>query len=290
MKVSGFTFIRNAVTYQYPVREAILSILPLCDEVVVAVGNCNDGTRELVASIDPLKIRIIDTVWDERLKTGGQVLAAETDKALKAVSPDSDWCFYIQGDEVFHEKGQTLVHDAMQKWKGSKKVDGFLFDYLHFYGSFDYIATAGRWYKHEIRIFRNRPDIYSYKDAQGFRKAPNLKLNVKALDAFIHHYGWVREPVAMQAKQNNFKTLYEDFGAQPAEQVYTGDFDYSGIDALNKFRGTHPAVMQARITAANWKFEHDLAFNRLKLKDRFKNVLEKVTGKRPFDYQNYKVL
>ena len=39
MRVSGFTFIRNAIHYDYPIVEAIHSILPLCDEVVVAVGN-----------------------------------------------------------------------------------------------------------------------------------------------------------------------------------------------------------------------------------------------------------
>ena len=47
MKVTGFTFIRNAVINDYPIAEAINSILPLCDEVVVALGN----------STVPLKIR-----------------------------------------------------------------------------------------------------------------------------------------------------------------------------------------------------------------------------------------
>ena len=48
MKVSGFTFVRNAVKYDYPVVESIASILPLCDEVVVAVGQSEDGTRALI--------------------------------------------------------------------------------------------------------------------------------------------------------------------------------------------------------------------------------------------------
>ena len=38
MNVAGFTFIRNAVRLDYPVREAILSILPLCNKVYVAVA------------------------------------------------------------------------------------------------------------------------------------------------------------------------------------------------------------------------------------------------------------
>ena len=53
MKVSGFTFIRNAIKYDYPIVEAIQSILPLCDEVVVAVGNSEDDTLALIQNIDP---------------------------------------------------------------------------------------------------------------------------------------------------------------------------------------------------------------------------------------------
>jgi len=37
MKISGFTIIRNAVMNDYPVLEAIQSILPVVDEMVVLV-------------------------------------------------------------------------------------------------------------------------------------------------------------------------------------------------------------------------------------------------------------
>ncbi len=104
MKVSGFSFIRNAIQYDYPIVEAIQSILPLCDEFVIAVGRSEDQTLSLIQSIQSDKIRIIETVWDDSLREGGRVLAVETDKALAAIAPDSDWAFYIQGDEVVHEK------------------------------------------------------------------------------------------------------------------------------------------------------------------------------------------
>lgn len=52
MKVVGFSFIRNALKYNYPVEEALRSILPLCDEIIVAVGNSEDNTRQLISSID----------------------------------------------------------------------------------------------------------------------------------------------------------------------------------------------------------------------------------------------
>ena len=51
MKVSGFTIIRNAVKNDYPVVEAITSVLPFCDEFVVAVGKSDDATYELIKNI-----------------------------------------------------------------------------------------------------------------------------------------------------------------------------------------------------------------------------------------------
>jgi hypothetical protein len=290
MKVTGFSFIKNAVKFQYPIEEALRSILPLCDEVVVAVGDCSDGTRELVASLGP-KIRIIDTVWDHSLQSGGRVLAVETDKALRAIREDSDWCLYIQGDEVLHEDGYEQVLSAMQKWKDAGEVDGLLFKYRHFYGSFDYVGLSSRWYKNEIRAVRRDSSIYSYRDAQGFRKGNNQKLRVKPVDAWIHHYGWVREPEAMFAKWKDFGALYngEEWKAE-AEKTYSGGFDYSGIDALVRFEGRHPAVMQNRIDRVNWEFDFDPSYNKLKWKDRFKNLVESITGKRPFDHNNYRII
>ena len=289
MKVTGFTFIKNAVKFQYPIVEAIQSILPLCNEVVVAVGDSEDNTRDLVTRIHPEKIRIIDTVWDESLKDGGKVLAVETNKAFKQISADADWCMYIQGDEVLHEQYHDEVYEGMSRWKDAKEVDGLLFKYRHFYGSYDYTGVASNWYRHEIRVIRNDDSIYSYRDAQGFRKGDNQKLNVKLLDAYIHHYGWVREPKTMFAKQNNFGRFYD--GANGDEgRIYTGEFDYSKIDALEKYTGTHPAVMRERIANVNWKFDYDLSYNRVRPKEWFKNAFEKFTGKRPFDYKNYKVI
>ena len=156
MKVSGFSFVKNALIYDYPVVEAIRSILPICDEVVVAVGKSDDETLELIRSIDQ-KVRIIETEWDESLREGRRVLAEETDKAFKAISGDSDWAFYIQGDEVIHEKYLDTIKEAMINYKDHDKVDGLLFNYAHFYGSYDYLGASASWYANEIRVIKNDP-------------------------------------------------------------------------------------------------------------------------------------
>ena len=144
MKVVGFTFIRNAVRFDYPIVEAIKSILPICDEFVVALGNSEDSTLELISSINSDKIRIINTVWDDSLREGGRVLADETNKAFAAISEDADWAFYIQGDEVVHEDYLENIRQGMLKYKDDKRVEGLLLNYTHFYGSYDFIGNSRR--------------------------------------------------------------------------------------------------------------------------------------------------
>lgn len=287
MKVTGFTFIRNALKYDYPVVESIRSVLPICDEFVVAVGNSEDETLELIRNIDPERIRIIQTEWDDTLREGGRVLALETDKALKEVSADSDWAFYIQGDEVLHEKYLEPVYNAMNTWKDTEKVDGLLFEYLHFYGSYDYVGTSGKWYPLEIRIIRPGKGIYSYRDAQGFRKGDNRKLNVKPANAIMYHYGWVKDPAAMQRKQETFHKLWHSDSWVQNNVRKATEFDYSGIDALKLFNDSHPEVMKERIMKKNWKFDYDLNFNNLSIKDKFKIFLRSRLGIE-LGYQNYK--
>jgi len=71
MKVAGFTFIRNAIKNDYPVVEAITSILPICDEFVVALGNSDDDTEKLITGINSPKIKIIHTVWNDNIRRRG---------------------------------------------------------------------------------------------------------------------------------------------------------------------------------------------------------------------------
>ncbi len=289
MKVSGFTFIRNAVKYDYPIVEAIRSILPLCDEVIVAVGNSEDQTRELIQGINDSKIKIIDTIWDDSLREGGKVLAVETDKAFDAVDPESDWAIYIQGDEVLHEKYIPVLRSAMEKYLNDKAVEGLLLAYKHFYGSYSYVGDSRRWYRNEVRIIRNNKEIRSYKDAQGFRKN-NMPLKVKRTDATMYHYGWVKPPEAQQAKQQSFNKLWHTDEWVEKKIPKIDSFDYSNVDSLAHFNDTHPEVMKERIMALNWEFTFDPSKKKLPLKSAFLHQLEKLTGWRPGEYRNYRLI
>lgn len=289
MRVCGFTIVRNALKYDYPVVESILSVLPCVDEMLVSVGNSEDETLQLIQSIPSGKIRIMHSVWDDNLREGGRVLAAETNKALAAIGSEFDWCFYIQADEVLHEKCIPVLKKAMQDNLNRKAVQGLLFDYLHFYGSYAYLGDSRTWYRREIRIIRNLPGMESYKDAQGFRykgKKPQVVLS----GAGIHHYGWVKNPRFQQAKQRDFHKLWHSDEWLEKHVSQADEYDYMLIESLQKFEGRHPAVMEKRISNCDWDFHFDVRKKRFSFRKYLLYLVEKWTGIRLFEYRNYKLL
>lgn len=291
MKVAGFTFIRNAVQNDYPIVEAITSILPICDEFVVAVGNSTDGTLQLIQSISSDKIRIIETVWDESAREGGRAFALETDKAYQAISPDIDWAFYIQGDECVHENDLPKIKAAMQMHAEDAAVEGLLFHYKHFYGSYDYIADSRRWYRREIRLVKFDKKVHSYKDAQGFRKA-GKKIHAKLIDASIYHYGWVKPPQGLNNKVRNFHQFYHDDTWLDKHMPENFTFDLENAERLTRFEGSHPAVAQRRINSMQWPFHVDpIALRkRVSLRRKVLQQIEDWTGWRIGEYCNYKII
>ena len=289
MKVSGFAFIRNAIKYDFPIVEAIKSILPLCDDFYIAVGDSDDGTLDLIQSIDP-KIKIRETTWDEDLLEGGRVFAAETTKAFEMIPGDTDWCFCIQADEALHEKYYNTILEAMETWKDDPDVDGLLLNYLHFYGSYEYTTPAPRWYRREIRIIKNNRSIYPYRDSQGFRKDNNKKLNVKHIEAWMYHYSMVKHP-ELQHKKLKFtlKSIYNDNSLEQNKEQEEYYY-YGSAEILERFEGTHPVVLEDRMGKVDWEFNPDLSINRLSLKNKFRLWMLRHFNYMPWEYRNYKII
>ncbi len=288
VKITGVTIVKNAVEYDYPIIECIESLLPIVDEMIVSIGDCTDNTKALIKTIQSNKIKIVHTVWDKALQSGGTVLAVETDKAMQHVSADSDWVFYLQADEVLHQQDYAAILKAASLYKNDKNIEGLLFNYKHFYGTFNYIGDSRQWYNYEIRMIKNDRTIKSYRDAQGFRKNNN-KLMVKKINAYVYHYGWVRTPNAQLKKLQNFYTYWS--GGEANEVAENEMYDYfKNADSVALYKGTHPLVMENRIKLRNIDFELNTKKKNFTLKDLMLYKIEKWTGKRLFAYKNYKLV
>lgn len=265
MKISGFTFIKNGDKLYIPTKESILSILSICDEFVIALGDndADDATEDLIAEINSPKIKIVRTVWDTNKYPKNTEFAHQTDIAKSHCT--GDWLFYLQCDEAIHEKDLATIKEACKKELDNKNIEGFLFKYLHFWGDYFHYHNSHVWYKREIRIVRNLPEIHSWKDAQSFRKFETFdhtfedyqkkegshKLKVKELDVYVYHYGYARPPVYMTKKRKVSSTSYHGKSAKEASSV-PDLYDYGPLNKLSKFNGTHPKSMHKWIEKFDW--------------------------------------
>ena len=313
MRISGFSMVRNATRLYYPIREAILSILPICDEFVVALGQGepDDRTAEELARIDSPKLRILRTTWDLERFPRGSVHAQQTDLAMQACT--GDWLFYVQSDEVVHERYLPVIQRRCEELLHDGEVEGLLFRYKHFWGDYRHYVQSHAMYPHEVRIVRRDPDIHSWWTAQGFRRIPHFdgasyrakagthKLKVARVDAEIFHYGFVRPPHLMQRKNKAFRTIH--WGATQAEREFRDRpavFDYGNLSRLAEYSDTHPAVMAERIAAMDWQdqLRYDEVPGRRtrhrheRLKYRLLTAVEQhlLGGRQLFGYRNFVLL
>jgi hypothetical protein len=253
MKISGFTFIRHGTLLGYPYIESLRSLLPLCDEVVVAVGAGLDDTKARILAIDDPKLRVIETSWNESMRDRGYVYAQQ--KMIAHFNCSGDWAFYLEGDEVLHEKDIPMLRETLQQHLDNPKVEALVFDYYHFYGTHDTLAISPAWYRRAPRVIRNTIRSYS-PDGLFFVVMDKNKKGRYPYAALagvpIYHYGHVRAVASMQAK---IQQVSQYWGHSPPTFETYGNIDPLALEA---FKGTHPAIMQ------NWlaeEAEHELTLN-----------------------------
>lgn len=241
MKISGFSIVKNAIKYNYPVKEAILSILPLCDEFIVNVGKSEDSTLELIRSISSDKLKIFERAWD--MSQGEKVLTVETDFALSKCT--GDWAFYIQSDEVVHEKDLPVLNNLMDKNLDNKSVDGFRLRWLHFYISYYRYRIDAGWFQKQTRIIRNNGTICANLGAWGFEKKDGKSLNTIKTLSCIYHYGYVNDLKALASKIENSVQL--GYNKSFNYERMKGAFDLTKLNKYPVFFGSHPKVTIDRI-------------------------------------------
>jgi glycosyltransferase involved in cell wall biosynthesis len=297
MKISGFTYVRNGFKYGYPFIPSIQSLLPLVGELIVVVGNSDDDTRAAVAQLNDPKIRIIDSVWDDELRENGKIFAQQANLGLEEIT--GDWALHLQVDEVIHERDYTEILEKINQADTMPNVDGILFPFYHFWGDFNHIRNTRRTHPFEIRAFKNTGIVKSYKDSQGFRKYSSEtayqngeegeKLNVIKTKAPIFHYSYSRNPALMKKKAEYFNRFWhsDEWVKEHSKEM---PFDFNEVDKLEYFGESHPKYMQDVIKAIDWEFEYDPSKSNMNFKDRIMFALNKLTGKRLFEFENYKLV
>lgn len=256
MKISGFTFLRNGQKLGYPFVPSIRSILPLVDEFVIALGPCDDATEEMLRAMGEPKIRIVPTRWNENIRPEYSVkgFVYGQQKTIALANCTGDWAFYLEADEVVHEKDLPGIRSAMEKYLDDERAEALAFDYLHFYGNANTYVWSPGWYRSEVRIIRNTIPAWS-SEALYFNVVVNHKKSryprAAHTGATIYHYGWVRSEAQMNLKSAEVLKYWQNRTLK--------DVDYTQIDAatLKRFSGTHPKVVQDWLPKAEGLFKAD---------------------------------
>ncbi len=286
--ISGFTIVRNASLLEYPFRESVLSVLPLCDEFIINCGDSTDDTAEIIRQLVqefPHKIKTIFTEWTKENQSGGFQLKKQSDLALQKAT--GDWCFYIQADEVIHETDHPAILRAIQKASIRPEVDGILFDYLHFYGNFSYQIKGRNWYRKEVRVFKNHRGIEAFRDAQGFRKT-GKRINVIPSGARVFHYGYVRTSQSLRKKAEQMAQWWGEKATKSPES-----FLLKRHVGLSKFLDSHPQEMASKISQ-NTKYCDPIKGKRSWDKNEIKNAItliwESIIPYRIGEFKNYEIV
>ncbi|MDC1418068.1 glycosyltransferase [Candidatus Thioglobus sp.] len=269
MKVSGFTFIRNGQILGYPFLQSIQSILPIVDEFVINVGPSEDNTLEAIRSIKDKKIRIIESKWNDSMRDRGYVYGQQ--KMIAQYNCTGDWAFYIEGDEVYHERDLEKIKKSMEVHLHDKNVEALIFDFNHFYGNTNSILNSPGWYRSEARIMKNSirsyaPDGLFWVVLDSNKKGRYPK--AKHTGATCYHYGWVRSEEQMNLKS---KKVQQYWGEKPAV------IDYSKIDQLiiKEFQGTHPEIVKDLFPKENGLYEADPSY-KITLKQKKHRIMLKL--------------
>jgi hypothetical protein len=302
IKTSGFTIIRNGTEFDYPYIESLRSVLPLVDELIINVGIGTDNTLMRIKNFAERegegKVKFFMSRWpldDPEKKKSGLILSEQTNLALDRCQ--GEWAIYLQADEVLHEVDHEILKSKLEQYRANPEVEGLLFDYVHFYGSFDVVQETRSAYRREVRAIKKSSGARSVGDAQSFRKSDGSKLKVARSGARVFHYGWVRKPEAMKEKTFFMDQLYHGDPSQTnvaTRTPHTGsNYVYKRFWGLKQFTGAHPRYMTNRIKTKGWHWDFaqsPLQWHWSDLKKVVLDTFERLTGIRLFEYRSYRLL
>jgi hypothetical protein len=212
MNISGFTVIRNGVSLGYPFVESILSLLPLCDELVISEGYSEDETYSWLERLQkryPEKIRLYQERWPGEMP-GGQAIGEMQTRTLKKCR--GRWVYLLQADEIMPQENIPYLQELCSPRRpiehliGRRRFNSYNVDFAHIIDGFQrYDPNPG--YRWAIRLARNRSRVYSGGDGWQLEGRGCSLIGVARLPKPILHAGY-NFPVNTWRKWVNHAQLY----------------------------------------------------------------------------------
>ena len=201
MKLSIYTFARDALYLDFHLVDMLKHHLPLADEIIVDEGYSTDGTYEAIKDIDP-KIRIFRNEWD---RSDPKTWSIKYRNRAR-MNCTGDWCIMLDADEFIPEwefdRLRALLESAHQPVVRMK--------YLNFYGNYKVFNARPEkfgWPVWKCAIHRNLPEIAAWGDGANVRFGDKGDVHDKEYYAhsgiIVHHFGTVRHAARLRQKWRN---------------------------------------------------------------------------------------
>ena len=195
-RISCFTILRDTLSQGYPFVESIISAMPLCDEFVISDGYSNDGTYEILKELAELypQIKLYRDKWmlnNKNTKENG-ILAEMTNIARGRCS--SDYLFYIQANEVVHEKSIRQLRELPSHSRSG--VEMYHLPYLLIMGKDLNFSEEFR-----SRLVANKKEIGAINDAT------HLVYHRKTIKGYLMHA--VMNPLSFMDKLDALMNPYQ---------------------------------------------------------------------------------
>jgi len=256
--LTGHLLIYQGEKFMFNYKEAILSLLPICDEFVICECFSDDGTYEecLALARQYPEIRIIRHPWQSEEEEKGyeyRRLARLTD--LCTEESRTKWFGYIQGDECLHEDGLEEIKYVVRRKEVPNSPRAISIPYHHFVCNMS--TTWPFVYQSSIRFGWKDSTWRALEDAWTLRcSRKEDALVYPASHARMFHYGFaLGGSMARMQKEKNLQLAFQALGFPDPKVIAMADGDrpvsnaYLFQDAKDKglfkpFTGTHPAVMK----------------------------------------------
>jgi len=161
MKLSGYTYVKNAIEMNYPFEASIRSLIDCCDEVVVIDASTkNDGTsealRKLVKEFSETKLIVFEYneidwtapnhgIWDGKLK------------AIARNQCTGDFLLQLDSDEIIEENARPKIENLIGQLKNMEQISLVAIPIVEYWGSAGKVridVNPWKW-----RISKNDPNI-----------------------------------------------------------------------------------------------------------------------------------
>jgi len=209
----------------------------------------DDGTHELALELrDELDIVLFESPWDMLNMKAGLEIGHQSQVALEACSPATEWRLCVQQDEAFHEDDHAKIRELVREAPPS--VNGFDFVRPYFYGN---LRTIRRdWSVQLTRL--TRKGTHTYDGFDGQNSMPTVPPVHNPSEVWMYHYSRMGDPALIAKRVRNVDTFFHPEENLPKEsELPPYDFTTREYDSyaftenpretrseLLNYVGTHP--------------------------------------------------